>query len=217
MSFLYVALGDSLTAGVGTGLFSPGFVQRFRRMAEMELDEHVFVQIFAHPGFQTEDILAELDNEFVQEQIQEADIITITGGGNDLIQAARKYLQDQNEHDFSSALKQSMENFHKMMNKMTNLKKNSSKPYIVRIINLYNPFPTDPLAAKWIKKFNQLIKSFSVKNKIAIVQIDKAFKDYEKEYLSIDGVHPNDVGHERIAESLHRLGYGEIIYEVEEE
>ncbi len=216
MSFLYVALGDSLTAGVGTGLFSPGFVQRYRRMAEMELDEQVFAQVFAHPGFQTKDILAELDNDFVQEQMEQADIITITGGGNDLIQAARKFLQDQNERDFSTALKQSMENFHEMMKRITKLKKNASKPYIVRMINLYNPFPKDPLAAKWIRKFNQLIKSFSVKDSIAIVQIDTIFKDYEKEYLSIDGIHPNDIGHERIAESLHRLGYGELLYEIEE-
>ncbi|MDP4162216.1 MAG: spore gernimation protein, partial [Bacillota bacterium] len=37
MSFLYVALGDSLSVGVGTTFFSPGFVQRFRRSAERVL------------------------------------------------------------------------------------------------------------------------------------------------------------------------------------
>ncbi|XJZ28968.1 GDSL-type esterase/lipase family protein [Bacillota bacterium Lsc_1132] len=217
MSFLYVALGDSLSAGVGTGFFSPGFVQRYRRMAEMELEERVLVQVFAHPGFQTKDILHELDDDFIKEEIQKADIITITGGGNDLIHAARKYLQDQNERDFSIALKKSMENISNIIKIIQKLKMNAVKPYIIRIVNLYNPLSNDPLAIKWIKKFNQHLKSFAVNDTIAIVQMDKAFKDYEKEYLTMDGIHPNDIGYERIAESLHRLGYGGLLYELEEE
>ena len=43
------------------------------------------IQVFNHY-----DVLLELDNDFVKEQIKNADIITITAGGNDLIQAASK-------------------------------------------------------------------------------------------------------------------------------
>lgn len=217
MSFLYVALGDSLSVGVGVSLFSPGFVQRYRQMAEMKLEEQVVVKTFAHPGFQTSDILLELKEELIREKIKLADIITITAGGNDLIKAAKKFLQDQDTHNFFTALKKSTENFVEIMNQIHQLKKSSAKPYIIRIVNLYNPFPNEPIAAKWIKRFNQQLKTFVVKNTIAIVQIDKIFKDYETEYLALDGIHPNDIGHERIAESIHRLGYGELTYELEEE
>jgi len=217
MSYLYVALGDSLSVGVGASIFSPGFVQRYQRLASMDLEDHINVQTFAHPGFQSLDVLLELDNDFVKEQIKNADIITITAGGNDLIQAASKFQADQNEKDFSSALNECMGNLRKIMNGIIDLKHDSIRPYIIRLVNLYNPFPNDPLAVKWITKFNLHIKSFLKNPVVSIAEVDKIFKDHEKEYIGRDGIHPNDIGYERIAESLHRLGYGELAFELEEE
>ncbi|MCQ6282724.1 GDSL-type esterase/lipase family protein [Bacillus sp. EB600] len=217
MSYLYVALGDSLSVGVGASIFSPGFVQRYQRLATTDLGEHVYVQTFAHPGFQSLDVLLELDNDFVKEQIKDADIITITAGGNDLIQAARKFQIDHNEQDFSLALNECMKNFGKIMNGITDLKHDCIRPYIIRLVNLYNPFPNDPLAVKWIRKFNLHIKSFLKNPVVSIAEVDKIFKDHEKEYIARDGIHPNDIGYERIAESLHQLGYGELALESEEE
>jgi lysophospholipase L1-like esterase len=217
MSYLYVALGDSLSVGVGASIFSPGFVQRYQRLAAMELEDHVYVRTFAQPGFQSLDVLLELDNDFVKEQIKDADIITITVGGNDLIQAASKFRSDQNEKDFSLALEECMGNFRKIMNGITDLKHDSIHPYIVRLVNLYNPFPNDPLAVKWITKFNLQLKSFLKNPAVSIAEVDRLFRDYEKEYLAHDGIHPNDIGYERIAESLHRLGYGELALDLEEE
>jgi lysophospholipase L1-like esterase len=217
MSFLYVALGDSLTVGVGAALFSPGFVQRYQRFAMDELHDLVYVQTHAHPGFQTADVLLELKNDLVREQLQSADIITITAGGNDLIEAARKYQDDKNEDDFSSALKKCMENYHKIMNEIKVLKKESINPYIIRLVDLYNPLPQDPLAEKWIKKFNSQLKGFVKAPFVSVAQIEKVFKGHETQYLSLDGVHPNDFGYEKIADVLNQLGYGELSLDLEEE
>jgi lysophospholipase L1-like esterase len=52
---------------------------------------------------------------------------------------------------------------------------------------------------------------------ISVVQIDRVFKGHETDYLSIDGIHPNDRGYEKIAEALHHLGYGELSLDLEEE
>jgi lysophospholipase L1-like esterase len=217
MSFLYVALGDSLTVGVGATFFSPGFVQRYQRYAIDELQDLVNVQTHAHPGFQTEDVLLELKNDLVREEVQNADIITITAGGNDLIEAARKYQDDKNEKDFSFALRRCMENYHKIMKEINAIKNDSTTPYIIRLVDLYNPFPQDPLAEKWIKKFNSQLKRFVKAPFVSVAQIDKVFKGHETEYLSYDGLHPNNLGYEKIAEVLNQLGYGELPLDLEEE
>lgn len=216
MSYSYIALGDSLTVGVGSGFFSPGFVQRYRRMAEWELDEEIYLQIFAHPGYKTADILTELSNDFVKESVKEADIITITAGGNDLITAARNYLQDKNEEDLRNGLKECMTNMSAIFNTIHLLKKQVERPYIIRMINLYNPFPKEEIAKKWVRKFNNHLKILAEHECVKMANIQKAFRDYEKEYLSIDGIHPNDIGYERIAELLHRFGYGELSFLEEE-
>jgi lysophospholipase L1-like esterase len=217
MSFLYVAIGDSLTVGIGATFFSPGFVQRYQRLAIDELQDLVYVQTHAHPGFQTEDVLVKLKSDLVREQLKKADMITITAGGNDLIEAARKYQDDKNEADFSSALKKCMENYHKMIKEIEILKKDSITPYIIRLVDLYNPLPQEPLAEKWINKFNFQLKSFVKAPFVSVAQIDKIFKGHVTEYLSFDGVHPNDLGYEKIAEALHRLGYGDLSIDLEEE
>lgn len=217
MSFLYVALGDSLTVGVGATFFSPGFVQRYQRYAIDELQDLVNVQTHAHLGFQTEDVLLELKNDLVREEVQNADIITITAGGNDLIEAARKYQDDKNEKDFSFALRRCMENYHKIMKEINAIKNDSTTPYIIRLVDLYNPFPQDPLAEKWIKKFNSQLKRFVKAPFVSVAQIDKVFKGHETEYLSYDGLHPNNLGYEKIAEVLNQLGYGELPLDLEEE
>jgi lysophospholipase L1-like esterase len=182
-----------------------------------ELQEPIYVQTFAHPGFQSLDVLLELNNDLLMEQIKYADIITITAGGNDLIQAARKFEEDQNEEDFSIALKRCMDNYQKIMKTINTLKDDSVNPYIIRLIDLYNPFPENPLAEKWIKKFNLQLKNFVKVPYISVVQIDRVFKGHEKDYLTIDGIHPNDLGYEKIAEALHHLGYGELSLDLEEE
>ncbi|MDP4084149.1 MAG: GDSL-type esterase/lipase family protein [Bacillota bacterium] len=217
MSFTYVALGDSLSVGVGSSFFSTGFVQRYRRMAELELEDQMMVHVFARPGLLTKDILDEMNEEFVKEAIAEANIITITAGENDLIQAVRKIESAENEEIFIQDLKNSLENFNRIMLKINKIKSKNLNPYIIRIINLYNPYPNNSLAEKWIQKYNKALNIFSKIPQIAIVDINKVFRGYEEEYLSIGRLYPNDIGYERIAENLHRLGYGDIDFDLEKE
>lgn len=219
MVFHYVALGDSLTVGVGSSLFSQGFVLKFQQLAAEKLGTQIFVQVFAHSGFLSKDILQALEDEFIQEQLKEASIITITAGGNDLIQAARKYEEDHLESDFNSALNNCMENYRKIIMGLRQLKESKPQlfPFIVRPINLYNPFPQNDLAEKWIKRFNMQLNHLSKAPCISVAKIDRIFKGHEKEYLSADRIHPNDFGYRKISESLDLLGYGQLQADIEGE
>jgi lysophospholipase L1-like esterase len=216
MSYSYIALGDSLSSGVGSSIFSPGFVHRYRRMAERELDDQVLIHVFARPGAETKDVLNDLQQGFIKEKLKEADIITITAGTNDLINAIRQFQSDKNLAALKKSLKDSKKNFSAIMQRIHDLKKDAIHPFVVRLFLLYNPFPKEDFAIKWVKHFNQHLKSLAKDFHISIVEINKVFNGYETEYLSLDRIHPNDIGHEQMAERLHRLGYGELSY-VEEE
>lgn len=123
---------------------------------------------------------------------------------------------DKNEKHFFDALNDSIENFKKIISKISKKKLENSCPFIIRIINLYNPFPEISFASKWVTMFNSALKAFADSPFVTIIDIDKTFKDYEEEYLSIDRMYPNDIGHERIAEKLHQSGYGTLFLKVKE-
>lgn len=210
MTLQYTALGDSLTVGVGAGLFEPGFVQRYKRKIEEDLNEEVSLLVFAKSGLETSDILAMLNEPFIMEQVKKADVITITGCGNDLLQSLEIYEKEKDEHVFLEASSHCQKNYSGMLEKIRDIKGDKDTRYLVRLLNLYNPFPSIELADKWISGFNRHLKQLESAPQIKVIDTYAVFKGREKEYLSIDRVHPNSRGYEAMAEKLRAAGYGPL-------
>lgn len=210
MTLQYTALGDSLTVGVGAGLFEPGFVQRYKRKMEVDLNEEVSLLVFAKSGLETSEILAMLNEPFIMEQVKKADVITITGCGNDLLQSLEIYEKEKDEHVFLEASSHCQKNYSGMLEKIKDIKGEKDTRYLVRLLNLYNPFPSIELADKWISGFNRHLKQLESAPQIKVIDTYAVFKGREKEYLSIDRVHPNSRGYEAMAEKLRAAGYGPL-------
>ncbi len=210
MTLQYTALGDSLTVGVGAGLFEPGFVQRYKRKMEEDLNEDVSLLVFAKSGLETSDILAMLNEPFIMEQVKKADVITITGCGNDLLQSLERYEKEKDEHVFLEASSHCQKNYSGMLEKIGDIKGDKDTRYLVRLLNLYNPFPSIELADRWISGFNRHLKQLESAPQIKVIDTYAVFKGREKEYLSIDRVHPNSRGYEAMAENLRAAGYGPL-------
>lgn len=210
MMLQYTALGDSLTVGVGAGLFEPGFVQRYKRKVEVDLNEEVSLLVFAKSGLETSEILAMLNEPFIMEQVKKADVITITGCGNDLLQSLEIYEKEKDEHVFLEASSHCQKNYSGMLEKIRDIKGEKDTRYLVRLLNLYNPFPSIELADKWISGFNRHLKQLESAPQIKVIDTYAVFKGREKEYLSIDRVHPNSRGYEAMAEKLRAAGYGPL-------
>ena len=210
MTLQYTALGDSLTVGVGAGLFEPGFVQRYKRKMEEDLNEEVSLIVFAKSGLETSEILAMLNEPFIMEQVKKADVITITGCGNDLLQSLEIYEKEKDEHVFLEASSHCQKNYSGMLEKIGDIKGDKDTRYLVRLLNLYNPFPSIELADKWISGFNRHLKQLESAPQIKVIDTYAVFKGREKEYLSIDRVHPNSRGYEAMAENLRASGYGPL-------
>ncbi|WP_128894520.1 GDSL-type esterase/lipase family protein [Longirhabdus pacifica] len=202
----YVALGDSLTVGVGD-ILGGGFVPIYRSMAQQYFNRNILLYDIAVSGATTGDLLVIIKkNKQAREEIRSANIITISAGGNDLINAAKLYISKEKKDPFRPSLSSCKGNFGDLIGIINQLKRESNVPYIIRTMNLYNPFPQIKMAKHWVKQFNLYIAKFQNKcSKMADVYT--AFKGNESQLLSADRFHPNGPGYELIAYKLHQLGY----------
>ncbi|WP_408006234.1 GDSL-type esterase/lipase family protein [Pseudalkalibacillus sp. A8] len=205
----YTALGDSLTAGVGT-LFSPGFVSRYSESLEGASNRKVIRTVFARNGATTKQILDFLSKDNVRDAVFNADVITITAGGNDLKKAARTYFITNDQNVFPTVIKKIMKNIAMLIQQIYNIKEDSDMPYIIRLVGLYNPFPFLSYSDTWIKTFNHRLERFQSDN-LKVANIYEAFKKGGGNVLSIDGMHPNGYGYKIIADELASLGYDPLL------
>ena len=204
----YLAIGDSLTVGIGVPFMDPGYVEYYRCLSQQILKKRISYQKFARSGATTEDVLRMLHAPIVAEAVKCANIITITAGGDDLINAAKEFLVNKNEEIISRAIKQSGKNISKILERIHHLDKQDK--YILRLQNLYNPFSDIPIADEGIRAFNKLISSFGREMNVKVADIYSVFKGNEKALISPGGVHPNSKGYYQMALALSRLGYSPL-------
>jgi lysophospholipase L1-like esterase len=204
----YLAIGDSLTVGIGVPVLDPGFVEYYRCLSQKTLKKRILYQKYARSGATTEDVLTMLYSPLVMEAVNCANIITITAGGDDLINAAKGFIKNKNEESISHAIKQSGNNYSKILERIHHLDKQDK--YILRLTNLYNPFPDIPIADEGIKAFNSLINSFGREMNVKVADIYSVFKGKERVLLSNGGVHPNSRGYYQMALAFSRLGYSPL-------
>lgn len=203
----YVALGDSLTVGVGASFLTPGFVGRYVRLTEKKLDRRIFTDILAKSGIETSGVLDIVRSESLHRKITRANIITISAGGNDLIQASKDFIESGDQAEIAQSVKECHSNMMKIMAMIHELKKDCGVPFIIYLLNLYNPLSQVALADKWVRLFNRHLSSFDNNKTIRVVDIYTVFKGRQEELLSRDRIHPNNLGYQEIANTLVQLGY----------
>ncbi|MBS4201268.1 spore gernimation protein [Bacillus sp. FJAT-49732] len=204
----YLAIGDSLTIGIGVPFLDPGFVEYFRGLSQQMLKRYISYQKYARSGATTKDVLAMLHSPNVMEAVKHADIITITAGGDDLINAAKRFLTNKNDKSVAQAIQQSRDHYVKILERLHRLDK--QEHYMIRLTNLYNPFPDIPIAEAGIKEYNSMIQSFSSEKNVKVADIYSIFKRKEKVLLSHGGIHPNSKGYYQMALAISRLGYSPL-------
>jgi lysophospholipase L1-like esterase len=201
----YAAIGDSLTSGVGD-FFGGGFVPKYSRLIQETLQRQVVYDKMGVSGARSADILTMVNHDHsVRSALRSADIITITAGGNDLVDAAKAYASQHNSDVFRQTIARCNQNLSGILSVIRQLK-SGSKPYLIRIVDLYNPSPSFPEADYWIKRFNARLEGFENSN-LKVANVYAPFQGYESELLFLDRFHPNGRGYRVFAEVLHRQGY----------
>lgn len=210
MVYHYAAIGDSLTTGFGA-MPGNGFVPVYRRMSEISLRTFVAYTNLGINGLTTAELKKLVKyNPLFRQSLREADIITISIGGNDLIHVAKAGGQSHLPSSvYQKALKESGRHFAGIMGQIHQVKAGAGKPYIIRIVGLYNPYPTLEEASGWVRQFNRQLAQYCSKE-CGFADIYETFAGHERELLSIDHLHPNGKGYRVIAERLHSMGYGNL-------
>lgn len=100
----YVALGDSISAGYGlNGELS------FPKQLEQRTG-YVLTDFSSNDGVTSEDLLETLNKSEVIAAVQDADVITITVGGNDLMNALYEYLAEASGTMTADEIREGLEN-----------------------------------------------------------------------------------------------------------
>ncbi|OQO67845.1 lipase [Enterococcus villorum] len=134
----YVAIGDSLTEGVGDQTKQGGFVPLVANDLKDRYDlTAVEIENYGVNGERSDQILKRMKKkETIQSNIKTADFITLTVGGNDLMKVIQNDLFGISVQSFKKPLKNYQENVKKIIEEIRSL--NNHAP--IYILGIYNPF-----------------------------------------------------------------------------
>jgi lysophospholipase L1-like esterase len=202
----YVALGDSLAAGVGA---HRGYVDRYAHYVETDTGASVKVVNLGRSGQTSSQLLDALRNDHsMQRKLRAAEIITFNIGINDLGQAGEAYENggcggEDNRRCLRAAAERVKGNWDAIISELLGLR--STDEAVVRTAGLgYTP-RVGEVFEPYLDEVNRHIAGSAAGNEIPYAQ-----PYLDKGYINPDGVHPNDDGYEVIAEQLRELGYSPL-------
>lgn len=229
VSINLVAVGDSLTEGVGDSTKRGGYVPLIaEQLRNNPSIRTVQTQNFGNAGDTTDQLLTFLkSDEEVQTKLSQANIITLTIGGNDIVNNLDRVGLDGSMDNFESTLQSYEQNLHTIFSQLKELNNQAT----IYIYGLYNPYHY------YFTEFSQLQEVFDTWNSrtrqiaeetenVVFVEIDSLFnpakfpneadttsetieevEDIEDEnhpYLyKEDLFHPNDRGYQIMADALY--------------
>ena len=200
----YLALGDSLTRGVGDEQKNYGYTVRLQdELEKWPMIKSVDLDNRGKNGRRSDQLLALLQKGHYDEELEKADLITITLGGNDAMKIVKNHLFSLNKQLFNNELPQFIERYNEILNEIRT--RNPDVPIV--IIGFYNPFsiivdedtPFEPIITEW----NDEIENLANEDVNAcFVHIDDLFTSNEDMVYHVDFFHPNATGYERMTNRI---------------
>ncbi|SEK37548.1 Lysophospholipase L1 [Carnobacterium iners] len=219
-----LAIGDSLTKGVGDSTKNGGYVPLVATQLEETMGiASVITKNYGVTGERSDEILERIEQEKeIQKEIKKADIIILTAGGNDLIETFKKEKLKINQKSFVQPEKEYKKNLSTILKKI--MKQNSKAQ--IYVFGLYNPFeamfPEITEMKTILRTWNDDTKKVAEENNATYLSLSKIFNNSEQSSISNltnpsdktdksallyeeDLFHPNDKGYQMIADKLYRI------------
>lgn len=205
----YLALGDSLTHGLGAtetnylrlGAFVP------RITAALRTDWDVHVENHGIPGITSSQLQWYLQNgPGVNQSIAQANLITITIGGNDLLQLLRN--EDLDMRQIDQAINAYQAQVKAIIEHLLSINPDTQ----IYLMGLYLPYESEhPLyqtGSRAIPLFNTVTAEVAQAfNQVHFVDVYEPFLNKGRRYTHIDqeDIHPNDIGYSLLYEAFFRI------------
>lgn len=158
-----VALGDSLTHGQGDEDNQGGYVGIIKRQIEKKYTKtNVTAVNYGVTGDRSDQILTRLNQQKqLQSDLKKADVITMTVGGNDLMQTLEKNVLGS-QSDVTNSVDQAGKTYQKKLTKLFTAVRKENPTAPIFVISIYNPFyayfPDVTVINQSITKWNRLTK-----------------------------------------------------------
>lgn len=186
-TFQYIALGDSLTAGLGVNSVKETFPYKVAESLQNR-GYSMILKIYAKSGATTEDLL---EKQLPQVKNQKANLITIFIGTNDLHQLSTPEKFKRNYQQIIDRLKG--------QDKIVLL----NLPYLGSPKLIYPPY--DLLIDQRTQQFNQVIAKLAQENNLQYIDLYTPTREAFKTNLTVyseDQFHPSEKGHQIWAEII---------------
>ena len=135
--FHYVAIGDSLTEGVGDTTNQGGFVPLLAQSLTDTYDYQVTDSNYGVSGNTSKQILQRMQEKTdIQKSLVKADMMTLTVGGNDVMAVIRKNLTSLSVSTFTNPAK----SYQKRLRQIIELARAENEDLPIYILGIYNPF-----------------------------------------------------------------------------
>jgi lysophospholipase L1-like esterase len=202
-----VAAGDSLTQGVGDSTNAGGYIPYLAQQLEKEKTiRNANFENFGVRGNRADQLLKRLGNQNVRSSIEDADLIVLTIGGNDLMKVVKENFSSLKLNHFQKEQKLFAEQLQQIFLSIRN--HNQDAPVI--LVGLYNPF------YNWfadVEEMNLIVDEWNNQSQSIVdqdgnayfVDIHDIFLNNEENLLYTDYFHPNDRGYQLIADRIYEM------------
>ncbi len=191
--------GDSITYGEYDGVLG-GYVEILKRFCHTEFYNNDVKEVncfnLGIGGETTNGVLKRFRTEVEARLSSDENIIFLFYGANDLAKSDGQELVSLNQFD-------------KNLNQLIqDAKEFTSKVYIISILPISSKVdgvsvPNRKLrTSEQIKRYNNTIENLASQNKINFINLYDNFSLNKEDYISKDGVHPNEKGYQFIANEI---------------
>lgn len=194
-----VAIGDSLTEGVGDETGNGGYVGILNNTFE---DNHLNISIenYGKKGNRTDQLLKRLENKEIEASIGKADLVLITIGANDIMKVVRSNFTNLNLEPFQQEQLDYVERLKAIFDKINELNPETQ----IYLIGFYNPFE---LYFSDIEELEMIMNTWNDAGKAVTEEYENVnyiptadlFSQSTIELLADDYFHPNTRGYKLMA------------------
>ena len=197
-----VAIGDSLTEGVGDESENGGYVGILNNTFE-DNNLNITVDNFGKKGNRSDQLLKRLEREDISAAIKEADIVLITIGANDIMKVLKSNFLNVTMEPFQEERVEYRKRLTAIFDKINNLNPDIQ----IYLIGFYNPFERH---FGEIKELGMIIDNWNNDGKalteeyenVSYIPTSDLFSQSTIDLLAEDEFHPNTTGYKRMAERI---------------
>ncbi|MCM3003414.1 SGNH/GDSL hydrolase family protein [Priestia koreensis] len=200
-----VAIGDSLTEGVGDSSKKGGYVPYVVKfLSQQRAVDNVRVSNLGKRGNRTDQLLERLDQEEIGAKVSRGDVIFVTIGGNDIMKVVKNFFYNISVEAFDKEQAKYEFRLNRVLNKIRTLNPNAH----IYLIGFYNPFfhslnsvqEINTVVSQW----NQASERIANRHKgVTYVKVEDIFSNpKEDKLLGKDQFHPNKKGYQLMADRI---------------